>query len=233
MEADYKAQLSRLQRRLEDVITQHQQVITVKDDQVKELQATVDRLKADYADKERAWQLRFDDQQAQMSKLKERLARSQEFFDDKQRAQLIRRYEDRMANMRLKHEEEVKRLLWQCSQEKSAAMEVLKAKIKTEINLLVPRLKDQLHKTQAAQASKLKEQAERDMQTRYEQIIAGIREEARLDKSSALTTQRKRYETEKQDYVKRMRSHFERRLLEVKNEAERRVLARLRPKLAR
>lgn len=130
--------------------------------------------------------------------------------------------------MRVEHDTKIAALVRQFEQEKQSAMEILKTRIRSEINLIIPHIKEQCKAsyTQAVARSKL--DAQRSVEAKYESIMRALREEHRLDKTAALRDLKARYELERRDWQQRVRERYELKLMQARNDCERQILARLK-----
>lgn len=165
----------------------------------------------------------------QVAELKEQLESNVgvSFFDDRERQQLTRKYEHKLQSLKRAHDQEISSLLQQFQREKQSAMEILKARIKSEINMIIPRIRDQIKENYAASTRRAQADAAKAAERKYEGIIISLREEHRLDKQHALRQLQERYERDRSAWQAKVKNHYEMRLMQVKNEAERRILARL------
>jgi hypothetical protein len=112
--------------------------------------------------------------------------------------------------------------------EKAATVEVMKARVRAEVGLLVPRIKDRL---QAAYRERIRSTETRMgelLRTEYDARIQRLQEEHAMEIKVMCRQMRQQVAQERADLAERFRQKYELRILDVRNECERRVLERIR-----
>lgn len=231
--------LARVQKDLDEVLKQQAQVEHVKKDIEAALEAETANLKAKLEEERRVHAKEREELHATIARLRAQIeelrkARREGSFlfdhDDRQRLKKTRDYEQRIAQMRVEHDKKIGTLVKQFEQEKQSAMEILKTRIRSEINLIIPHIKEQCKESYTQAIARAKLDAQRSVEAKYESIMRALREEHRLDKAAALRDLKARYELERREWQQRVRERYELKLMQARNDCERQILARLKPR---
>ena len=237
MEKDYRTQLNKVQKDLDQLLRQQQHLESVKTDMTHALEEEIHDLKTRLEDEEEMHQRGKDDLKAVISKLKAQIAELKQrksIFDedeevhDTERKRMIKDYEQRIASVKREHDIRTTQLINQFEQEKRSAMDIMRTRIKTELSLIIPKLKQQFKETYTQSITKARLAAESAAQKKYEQALRSVREEHLRDKEQSLRDLKSRYELERKEWQEKLREKYELRLMQARNECERQILNRLK-----
>jgi len=229
-EADHRRQLGALQQDLERMLQQHEQVIRLKNEVERGLQTQVETAGRQLAQERRAREADRERYTRVLREMRDRI-RSLEATvgtlsarapttgppGDAALADAKRQGDARIASL-AKHFE----------REKAATVEVMKARFRAEVGLLVPRIKDRL---QAAYRERIRSTETRMgelLRTEYDARIQRLQEEHAMEIKVMCRQMRQQVAQERADLAERFRQKYELRILDVRNECERRVLERIR-----
>lgn len=201
---------------MEEVLRQHRHVQTLKEQSETALQRDLQQTKLELAALRR--RLSDDDDTEDVLDADGNLRNSFSLFPKESR---------RIIALKKRHQEEIRELSVQFQREKMQAIKEYKARIRSELATLVPRLREQALEAVQEQLASARESADRDARQKYEQIILALKEEHRLDKQATVRSLVQRFEAERTAFKERMAEQFQVRLMQVKNECERRILDRL------
>lgn len=139
----------------------------------------------------------------------------------------VEEYEDKISKMRMEHDAKIATLVRHFEKEKAAALEILRSKVRAEVNLLVPRIKEQCLRAYATKVRGLKEEIAGRLRAEFEAKMRRLGEEQAVARRLWQRQTRELVERERQEASQRLRAKYELRLMEVRNECERRILQRL------
>lgn len=226
-----------MQRDLDQLLRQQQHLESVKTDMTHALEEEIQDLKARLEDEHETHQRGKDDLKAVISKLKaqiEELRQRKSIFDDDEavygteKKKMVKEYEQRIAGMKREHDLRITQLINQFEQEKRSAMDIMRTRIKTELSLIIPKLKQQFKDTYTQSITKARISAESAAQGKYEQALRSVREEHLRDKEQSLRDLKARYELERREWQEKLKEKYELRLMQARNECERQILNRLK-----
>lgn len=257
LEADYRQQLSKLQQDLDSMLHQHQQVIKLKNEVERGLQLELDITRRDLKREKEARQTEKERLQKNIRELNEKIRDLErkvttlnrakqkkkrsvtfrdyddyEYEDESQNERLSRatveEYEERISNMRMEHDAKIANLVRHFEKEKAAALEILRSKVKAEISLLVPRIKEQYLRAYSNKLKGIKEDVASRLRTEFEAKMRRLREEQAMERRLWQRQTREIVERERQEALQKLKAKYELKLMDVRNECERRILQRLR-----
>lgn len=202
MEAQYRAELDTLRRRLDR-----------QDDSPSERQK-LERL---------VYELR-----QQIRTLEEERQRWDSTSPDFDRKHVESDYEQKMADIHLHYDRKIANLVRQFEQEKLYSLDIMKTRVKAEMNLLVPKIRQQcqaaLERPHADAIARLKSQAS--------SYIRKMRDDFGLERQVLVEQLRRRHEQELLQMQSKLQSRYEMKLLQEKNALERRFLEKAQARRA-
>lgn len=136
------------------------------------------------------------------------------------------RYEAKISALKAEHAAQTADLIKRFERERASALDIQKAKLKSEMESFLPQLKEQYRTQQNRAVAHAKTATERAISSKYESLIKNLKEEHRRTIHQALDDQKMKLEIEMRQWKQALKDRYERRLLEVRNETERRLLAR-------
>lgn len=218
-------QVNSLQSDLDRLIEQQDQVERVKGEVERTLESELQSMHAQLDTQRREHERDVNELLDTVTALKDKLRVRES--EDRTRA----RYETKIAALKAQHADETRQLIRRFESEKQSALDILRAKLKSEMNSLIPQLKEQFKAVYARNLQTVKVQVERSMTSKYESVIRGVKEEHRRGLHQALGDQKARLELELRAWKQDIKDRYEQRLLEVRNETERKLLNRFRHRL--
>ena len=130
--------------------------------------------------------------------------------------------DDRLAAMQLHYDRKIAALTRQFEQEKQSHAEIMRARMKSEINLLVPKIRAQcqaaLERSNSDTVSKLKSQAS--------SYISKLKQDFELEKQVLKEHLKRRFDQELRSMSAQMQQKFEFKLAQERNALERKYLDR-------
>ncbi len=246
LESQYKEQLRAVQQDLDAMLLQHQNVLRLRGKVEENLQQELDdaqrHLKRERhmrsSERQRHTRLvgdlkdRIYDLEQKLERLggygkAVRFAPSQ-YDDAPSAANSYRAYEQRLSQMQRENDAKISALVGQFEREKGAALQILKSKIKAQVNLLIPRIKERCQSVYVRKLNTVKDELAAQFRDQYEGIIRKMQDERLLERRLWHRQLRERLEEERREVAFALRAKYEMKIMEVKNECERRILDRLR-----
>lgn len=257
LEADYRQQLSKLQQDLDSMLHQHQQVIKLKNEVERGLQLELDITRRDLKREKEARQGEKERLQKTIRELNEKIRDLErkvtslnrakqkkkrsvtfrgyddyedddEFQNERLSRATVEEYEEKISSMRMEHDSKIANLVRHFEREKAAALEILRSKVKAEISLLIPRIKEQYLRAYSSKLKGIKEDMASRLRTEFEAKMKRLREEQAMERRLWQRQTRETVERERQEALQKLKAKYELRLMDVRNECERRILQRLR-----
>lgn len=235
IEDDYRKQLSALQHDLERMLRQHEQVIKLKNEVESGLQSQLDSTKRDVnrekrgreADREKYTRILKDmrDKIRSLESTIERISNSRitNFSTDQSSNN-----SDSIAEVKRQSDAKIASLAKHFEREKSATIEVLKARFRAEVGLLVPKIKDRLQMAYKQRLESIQDSISNSLRHEYDARIKRINDEHTLERKILARQMREQVEQERKQVAEKLRQKYELRMMDVRNECERRILDRLR-----
>lgn len=239
LEADYKRQLSKLRFDLETVLRKQEEVHKLKNTVDQSLQKDLDKAKHDLRkerelrknEKERLEE-RIRELENKIDQLSKKLKYSPILSDQpltvSNRNKLLRDYETKISDLQHEHDEKISELIKQFEREKHSTMQILKTRIKSEISLLVPRIRQQCQDAFNQALLRSQEQTAQKYKERYSSVIKKLKEEHQAEKKFIQKQAREEIAAEKVAFEKRLKAKYEMKAMQIKNDCERRLLERLK-----
>jgi hypothetical protein len=223
-----------LQKDLDEMLYQHQQVIKLKNEVENGLQMELDVAKKDLRRERDQRESEREKLQRNIRDLKERIrdlerrpsgrTRTVSFADGDDRCD----YQRRLVELQRENDAKISNLVRHFEKEKSAAIEILKTKIKAEISLLIPRIKEQCQRAYVGKIQDLRDSLSSQYRNQYEETVRRLKEEHVLERRVWQRQTRDQLEYCKSEIIQKLRAKYELRILDVQNECERRILDRMR-----
>lgn len=252
-ERNHRLHMEKLQSDIDELMKQHANVIKLKTDVEKGLQLELEITRKDCRKEKEARESEKERHSRQVRDLKERIrslerrldevrdhhrgirrSRAVSFADDYNedlgRDSVMTRndYERKLVEVQRDHDAKIANLVRQFDREKAAALEILKSKVKAEVSLLIPRIKDRCHKAYAERFQTLRDSLADKFRQHYEDKIRIIRDENSSDRRVWQRQVREQVERAREEIEQKLKAKYEMRLMDMKNECERRILQRLR-----
>ena len=250
LETGHSQQLQKLNGEFDLMIKQHQQVLSLKNEVERGLQSELEITKRELTrekefrqtDREK-YQRNIKDLNNRIRELERRMeelkrggqptrkgkSRSISFYDDDDDYERVpREYEERLEKLRRENDVKIANLVRHFEKEKAAALEILKSKVKAEISLLIPRMKEQCQKAYTEKARTLRDSLSIQFRDQYEAKLRRLKEEHVVERRVWQRQAREQVEQERAGIVQTMKAKYELKIMEVRNECERRLLQRLR-----
>lgn len=136
--------------------------------------------------------------------------------------------ERRLVQVKKEHDSKVASLVRQFEKEKAAALEILKSKIRAEVSLLIPQIKERYQRAYEQRVESVRASTATQIKGQYEERLQRIREDHAMERRVWQRQAREQIERERRDLAKRLKAKYEMRLMDIENECERRILARVR-----
>lgn len=136
--------------------------------------------------------------------------------------------ERRLVQVKKEHDSKVASLVRQFEKEKAAALEILKSKIRAEVSLLIPQIKERYQRAYEDRVESVRASTASQIKSQYEERLQRIREDHAMERRVWQRQAREQIERERRDLAKRLKAKYEMRLMDIENECERRILARVR-----
>lgn len=241
LEGEYRKQLAKLQLDLDNMLRQHQQVIKLKNEVEHGLQMELDVARRDLKREKDTRESEKERHARAMRETNERLRELQRSVVDgeeyKGRGRRVtfsgsgspaREYERRLAEMQRESDSKISGLARQFEKEKAAALEILKTRIKAEVNLLVPRIKEQCQRSYVQKMRQIKDTLAAQFRSQYEDTLRRMRDEHAMERRMWQRQMREQLEHERAEIAQKLKAKYELKIMDVKNECERRILQRLR-----
>lgn len=232
LDAEYREKLARLQRDMNEIVEKQEGVMRLKSevesDLQKDLQAAREELKREQ-----------EKRRAERSKYEARIAELQNRIEDLQRRNKKasaglegvtdkRSLQAKLSELQQEHDQKTSSLIRQFEREKQSALEIMKTRVRSEVNLLVPRIRKQCQEAFNDALHRCQEQTAARYREKYGTMIKRLKEEHQAERRFVQKQARETVEQEKAEWQKRLKAKYEMRALEVKNECERRLLERMR-----
>lgn len=258
LEATHQEQMNKLNRDVDTMIVQHQQVLKLKNEVERGLQKELELARKELTREKDERQTDLNRYHKTVRELHKRIAglerkleesrrmargnaRCVSFDDDDddeegkvagrlgtQMAWGRNAYAERVQALRRDYDSKISNLVRQFEREKAATIEILKSKVKAEVNLLFPRLRDQFQRAYTEKISTLKSRLATQLREQYESRLRHIKEEHSVERRVWQRQMRERIEKERTELTQRLRAKYEIKVLDIQNECERRILERLR-----
>ena len=137
-------------------------------------------------------------------------------------------YERRLIEIQRDNDNKIGNLVRHFEKEKSSALEILKTKIRAEVSLLIPRIKEQCARIYSEKLGRVREALAQRFREQYEGQLHRMRDDHAVERRLWQRQLRDQIERERAEIAQKLRAKYEMRMLDVKNECERRILERLR-----
>jgi hypothetical protein len=244
LEEEYRKHLDSVKQDLDTMLRQHEQVTKVKNEVQKglevELNATKRELRKERGSREtdkekyhrtiRELKDKIRDLERELAEIK-RYGRSRtavSFAKDVNSPGFSSDYERRLGEMQRENDAKISGLVRHFEKEKTSALEILKTKIRAEVSLLIPRIKEQCARVYSEKLVNIKESLAARFREQYEGQLRRVRDEHGMERRLWQRQLREQVEQERAEIAQKLRAKYELRILDVKNECERRILQRLR-----
>lgn len=236
LDVEYKQQIQKLQQDLDGMLFQHQQVIKLKNEVESGLQTELEIAKRDLRKEKEKWEMERERLQRTIRELKEKIrelerrglggrSRTVSFSAD---VDDYSGYQRRLGQLQRDNDVKIASLVRQFEKEKQAALEILKTKVRAELGVLIPKIKEQCHRTYSDRIQGLRESLARQFRGQYEETLRRMKEEHSIERRLWQRQTRDQLEYAKAEIVQKLKSKYELRIMDIKNECERRILDRLR-----
>lgn len=234
LDAEYKEKLNRLQKDMNGIVEKQESVMRLKDevesDLQKDLQAAREDLKKEQ-EKRRAergkYEARIQELQGRIEELQRRVKKVNsclEGVSDKQS------FQAKLTELQQEHDRKTSNLIRQFEREKQSALEIMKTRVRSEVNLLVPRIRKQCQDAFNEALHRCQEQTATRYREKYGALIKRLKDDHQAERRFIQKQARDAAEKDKAEWQKRIKAKYEMKALEVKNECERRLLVRMRSK---
>lgn len=240
LETQYRQQLNKVQQDLESMLRQQEHVIKVKNEVEDSLQKELETAQRDSRrqqelrknERER-YERMIADLKSKISELETRLKNVRTSSTTATRPSLrldwsSSNQEKRLVEMQRQHDTRIASLVRQFEREKESALQILKTRIKAEVSLLVPRIKEQCQRAFSEKLARTKEVLASHYRTHYEDQIRKLQEEQAMERRLWQRQMRENLEHDRHEIINKLKAKYELRILDVRNECERRILQRLR-----
>lgn len=250
-ERNHRMYMEKLQNDIDELMKQHANVIKLKSEVEKGLQLELEVTRKDLRREREARETEKERYSRQIRELKDRIRSLETRLDEARDHRGGRRpravsfagdhdsfgrggamtrgeYERKLADMQREHDAKIANLVRQFDREKAAALEILKSKVKAEVSLLIPRIKDKCQRVYAERFQSLRDSLASKFRQHYEDKVRMIREEAASERRMWQRQAREQIERERDEMEQKVKAKYELRLMDMKNECERRILQRLR-----
>lgn len=241
---EHRQQMLKVQAELEEMLRQHEQVIRLKNEVEHGLQL---ELGAARKDLHRERDMRLLDREKYTrtvrdltERLREAEQRIAELEGIKRRNRVsfstsnssssmsFDEYQERLKEIQKENDIKIANLARHFEREKSANHEIMKTRIKAEVNLLLPRIKEQYRLACVDKLRTLKEQLTAQFRAHYQEQLRKMQEEHAMERKLWQRQLRDQLEQERQSIMAKLKAKYEMRMLDMQNECERRILQRLR-----
>jgi len=220
LKSEYQQQLSKVQQDLETLLRHQEQVIKLKNEVEHGLQAELELIRKDLLkeqDLRRSERIQHD---RLVKQLKEELTTLQGG-----RYGLNRGYRNtnHTNDSHQRHEAEIRALIQQCERDKSAAIQMTKAKMRAQVSMLIPKIKAQCLDACREKMLAWRDQLHQECNDRLNQAA----EEHRVELKIVQRQHQEQLDQTKTELAAKLRAKYELKLMQVRNECERRILQRL------
>ncbi len=232
IESEYKTKIEKLQKDMEFILKKQEDLMKLKDDvehkdSGKYREAYRKEHEARKSDRSK-YEEKIRELTDRIEELQKRLKKFNNGYADKDKNSLIRSYEKKIADIQEESNRRIADLIKQFEREKQSALEIMKTKIKSEVSLLVPRIKQQCQEAFGKALNQCQEQAAQRYKDKYNDIIRRLKEEHLAEKRFIHKQAKEQSDQEKIDFQRKLKAKYEMKVLEVKNECEKRIIDRLR-----
>lgn len=251
LQAEHEKQVRELQKDIDLMMHQQQQVLKVKGEMEKGLQNEIQTIRKELkrekdqrqGEKER-YQKTIKGLNERIRQLEKKLAsggrnkynrRAVSFYDEhtddddfvSEQAR-YREYDGRIEEMQREYDAKTANLVRHFEKEKASALEILKTKVRAEISLLIPRMKEQCKQAYVDKVRSVRDELSLQLRSEYEAKLRRVREEHALERRLWQRQTRELVEKERIETVQKLKAKYELKLMDIRNECERRILQRLR-----
>lgn len=218
------------------IVEKQDSVMRLKGEVESEIQKDLDQARADLkrecahrkAERER-FEKQIKDLQGKVDELQKKLKKyTAGFGSANDKSSVIRSYESKIGYLQQEHDQKIADLIKQFDREKHSALDIMKTRIKSEINLLVPKIRGQCQQAFNQALARCQEETAMRYREKYGSIIRKMKEEHQAEKRFILKQAKETAEHEKTEWQRRLKAKYEMKALELRNDCERKLIERMR-----
>jgi chromosome segregation ATPase len=218
------------------IVEKQDSVMRLKSEVESEIQKDLDQARADLkrewshrkAEKER-FEKQIKDLQGKVDELQKKLKKyTAGFGSTNDKSSVIRSYESKIGHLQQEHDQKIADLIKQFDREKHSALDIMKTRIKSEINLLVPKIRGQCQQAFNQALVRCQEETATRYREKYGSVIRRMKEEHQAEKRFIQKQAKETADHEKTEWQRRIKAKYEMKALELRNDCERKLIERMR-----